>query len=361
MRSLRSAERVAGFLEELQVCIPEWMAEFSVPGLSAAFVRGGEMLAEMAFGVRCIETQEPVTQATYFEAASLTKPMVACLALQLCAQGLMELDRPLACHLSVPYLPDDARSVQITLRHVLSHSTGFPNWRKASEPLRTHFEPGNRFSYSGEGFVYLSHAIEEILGQPLADALRTRIIEPIGLQECVFTWEDGQRADVAVGHNARSEPQAKRAWPLVNPAASLHCSSRDFARFMRELMRALHGESPLLHVETTRGMFHRQVPVNGLPPWSESWPDGEVVSEERVGWGLGWGIQIYDERDWIWHWGDNGCYRAFALGTPESGDGVVILTNSENGQRVIRPILEAIAGPNLPALDWLDRIYGITS
>jgi hypothetical protein len=118
------------------------------------------------------------------------------------------------------------------------------------------------------------------------------------------------------------------------------------------------GPSPL-DPDTTAEMLALQVRVNDRPPWRENWPNGPVTLNDCVGWGLGWGIQRTPEGDAFWHWGDNGCYRAFAIGSPESGNGMVVLTNSENGQRVIRTILRDLIGGDYPALDWLDGLHEV--
>jgi len=83
----------------------------------------------------------------------LTKPVVAYAALKLADQGKLDLDAPLSRYLPAPYIDGDARLEQITARRVLSHNSGFPNWRPEGKPLVIHFTPGERFSYSGEGFV----------------------------------------------------------------------------------------------------------------------------------------------------------------------------------------------------------------
>ena len=103
------------------------MEEATVPGLSLTLIRGAEVFTSRAFGVRSSVSREPVTQDTVFEAASLSKPVFAYAALKLCEAGVLDLDTPLAGYLPEPYLPDEPRLELVTMRHVLSHTSGLPN------------------------------------------------------------------------------------------------------------------------------------------------------------------------------------------------------------------------------------------
>src|SRR4029078_6503121 len=95
-----------------------------------------------------------VTESTRFEAASLSKPVTAYVALQLVDAGRLALDAPLTKYMPYADLPAYPRAKTMTARHVLSHTTGFANWRRR-DPLKLFFAPGERFRYSGEGYVYL--------------------------------------------------------------------------------------------------------------------------------------------------------------------------------------------------------------
>src|SRR5688572_20487751 len=137
-----------------------------VPGASIALVREGEIEHITAFGVRNADARQPVSAETVFQAASLSKPVFAHAVLQLVDAGMLQLDEPLSRFVP-PLAPDDPACLRITARHVLSHTTGLPNWRRDEYPLRTYFPPGSRFSYSGEAFVYLQSVIEGLTGEPL--------------------------------------------------------------------------------------------------------------------------------------------------------------------------------------------------
>ena len=151
---------------QLSSLIPGLMARANVSGLSIALIDDGKIAWIGSFGVKNTKTSDKVDNRTVFQAASLSKVVFAYGVLKLVDQGNLDLDTPLSKY--VPeYVKNDYRINAITARLVLTHRTGFPNWRPDGQPLVIHFKPGDRFSYSGEGFVYLQRAIEKITGLPL--------------------------------------------------------------------------------------------------------------------------------------------------------------------------------------------------
>src|SRR5215207_2383509 len=131
--------------------IDELLKLASVPGLGMATVRGADVSVE-GFGVRRAGGTDRVTGDTVFEAASLSKPVFATIVMQLVGEGKIDLTRPLVEYMPLPN-PNDERSKRITATHALSHSGGWRNWRNNLQTaLTADFEPGERFSYSGEGY-----------------------------------------------------------------------------------------------------------------------------------------------------------------------------------------------------------------
>ena len=139
------------------------MREHAIPGLSMVIVENGEVALHLELGVKNSQTKDPVDEDTLFETASLSKPVFAYGVLKLVEKGLLDLDRPLVAYLPYPDIANDERGHFITARMVLAHATGFPNWRPKNEPLKMHFQPGERFSYSGEGFLFLQKVAEHCI------------------------------------------------------------------------------------------------------------------------------------------------------------------------------------------------------
>ena len=168
----KSNESLDHLVLRLEERIPRITHEANVPGLSIALIRNGETAWAHGFGVMNTETRQPVKPETVFEGCSLSKPVFAYAALKLCETGRLALDRPLSLHLPNPYVPNDPRVQKMTMRQALAHTSGFPNWRpdcwdsEGWDPegglLQTYFEPGERFSYSGEGYMYVQHVVEHV-------------------------------------------------------------------------------------------------------------------------------------------------------------------------------------------------------
>src|SRR5437868_7849059 len=174
---------------DLEARVNELMRLGEVPGVSLALIEIGKIAWSHGFGVKNAQTKQAVDQNTVFEAASLTKATVAYAALKLVDQGKLDLDVPLAKYLPAPYVEDE-RAAAITARNVLSHTTGFPNWRPDGKPLVTFFPAGERFSYSGEGFVYLGLVMERITGKLLQTIVKEQTFDPLNMKDSSLVWEE---------------------------------------------------------------------------------------------------------------------------------------------------------------------------
>lgn len=343
---LRTKVKTAELIARLEGVIPRLLAEGDVPGLSVALVRDSGVVWHRGFGVRNAATKEPVTEDTVFEAASLSKPVFAYAVLKLVDDGKLDLDAPLNKYLPGTYdVGEDARLGQITARRVLSHTTGLPNWRNRS-PLKIHFTPGERFSYSGEGFVYLSKVVERVTGEPFEAYVKRAVLDPLGMTSSSFAWQDRYDALKIFTHNVAGEPTGQNKVGRPNAAASLHTTARDYGRFVAAVMKGAG-----LKKETARLMLTPQVKV-GAKPDSVARPAGEFST--HISWGLGWGLQTTDEGRSFWHWGDNGNTKAYVVAFEGRKTGVVVFANSANGLSVVRELVDEALGGFQPALDWIN-------
>ena len=354
--------------------IPSLLQLASVPGIAIATVHGGDVAVE-GFGVQRAGTDDKVTGDTVFEAASLSKPVFTAIVMQLAAEGLIDLTRPLVSYLPLPN-PADVRARIITATHVLSHSSGWRNWRNGRDvALTADFEPGSKFSYSGEGYFFLQRVVEKLTGQGLSRLARDRVFEPLGMKTSGFSWRPDLDAALASPHTNRGQPMDSfnvrsgkafaglvaemgkpvEAWtvedvekalprmdatiPVLpnnmvpNAAASLVTTARDYGTFMRWLF----GAGP---VSGGRAILDRMIVQRS-------------TISQALGWGSGIGVEQAGGRKYVWHWGDNPGFKNFVVGEPATGTAMVIFTNGNAGQRVYERVIRARTGVDHPAFLWI--------
>lgn len=325
------------------------MEQGFVPGLSIALIRDGEVFWHASFGVRDARTHEPVTDDTVFEAASLSKPVFAYAVMKLVDSGKLDLDRPLVKYLPGEYVAGDERANRITARNVLTHTTGFPNWRPNGKPLTINFNPGERFSYSGEGFVYLQKVVEHLTNQPLDEFMQGAVFKPLGMTSSSYVWKASFENRAAVGHGPVGNPGELRKPMEANAAASLHTTALDYARFVIALMKGT-GLKP----KTYKMMLAPQVKVDeGCSNCIARQPTGHL--SQTISWGLGVGLQNTDEGESFWHWGDNNNeFQCYVVAFPKQKTGLVVFTNSGSGHAIIPEIITQSIGGKHPAIAWID-------
>ena len=206
-----AAQEMRAHVARLDSILPTIMDSAEVPGLTLVAFEKQKPVAWLAYGVRNSRSMEPVDTSTVFEAMSLTKQVVAYIAMRLADRKLLDLERPAYLYLPHPDL-DDPRAKQVTLAMLLSHSSGLPNWRPQGGKLAFRFDPGTRFGYSGEGYVWLGMVIEKVTGASYGDVLQTELCAPLGLAR---TRYDSNREVI----ENRAQGYAMEAGRLVNDQA----------------------------------------------------------------------------------------------------------------------------------------------
>jgi CubicO group peptidase (beta-lactamase class C family) len=232
--------------------IPRLMAQAGVRGLAVAVTEGGEVRYVRTFGERN-EAGDPLTDETVMYGASLTKSAFAYLVAQLAAEGKIGLDTSIAEYLPRP-LPDyadaedkyaawqhlagDERWRKLTPRILLNHASGFANfyWLESDERLQFHFEPGTRYSYSGDGIILLQFVLEVGLGLDLEKEMERRVFGPFGMDRSSLIWRDDFRANLADGWTEDGKPVPHDERSSVRAAGSLDTTISDMAKFSAGVM-----------------------------------------------------------------------------------------------------------------------------
>jgi CubicO group peptidase (beta-lactamase class C family) len=326
------------------------MQREQVQGLALAVIDGGEIRHVAAYGWRNVEKQLPLTPQTVMYGASLTKTAVAHLVLQLVDEGRLSLDATTAMRLPKP-LPDyedyrdlagDERWRALTPRIVLTHTTGFANFRWLEEDgkLRFHFDPGTRYAYSGEGFYVLQLLIEEGLKLDLGREMQTRVFDRFGMTHTSMQWRPDFAANLADGYrlDGTMEPHDERSRPSA--AGSMDTSIEDQARMWAGIVRG-EGLSAASRAELVRP----HVPIVSAHqfPTLREWTD-----ERNAGIGLAAGLGVVTYRH------DGG--RAWFKGGHNDSTGnlviclereqrcLVLLSNDVRAERIYPALARAILG-----------------
>jgi CubicO group peptidase (beta-lactamase class C family) len=342
----RPTTHTAATNQQLEKDIPELMKKDAVPGLAIAVIRGGKTTWVHGFGIKEATTGHPITADTVFEAASLSKPVFAYGVLKLVEEGKLGLDVPLTTYLPKPFVAGDERLAKITARIVLSHRTGFPNWPADDGSVSIYFTPGERFSYSGEGYIYLQRVVEQITGKPLNEYMTEAVFKPLGMTSSSYVWRADFDALTATGHDSDGKPTELWKPTEAGAASTLNTTAKDYALFVEAV---LNGKG--LKPATLREM---ETPEIALDPECRICIKHEPKQlSKNLFWGLGWGIERKDGADALWHWGDNGSFKAFVMADPKTKSGVVMFANSENGLEIAKPVINAAMGRESLAFDWL--------
>ena len=303
------------------------MQKFSVPGVSIALIHDGEVAWRGAYGRLRADREMPVTEDSIFQAASISKPVFAIGVMKLVETGRLDLDTPLQSYLDEPWIEGEPEIEKVTARMVLEHSTGWPNWRRGN-PLTFNFTPGTGFSYSGEGFIYLQTAVEQIVGVPLDDWLSDQVLTPLGMGASSYTWRPEMEETGSWGHDDDAVPSAPRKFSSPSTSHSLLTSAGDLARSLTFTINQPAGAPGLPQPATVQKMLERQ-----------------QVDPRRTGTyrGLGWALQEGPEL--VYHTGSNGGgHRACAMASLESGAGIVVLTNGPGGRELYVELIQSVTG-----------------
>jgi len=322
------------------------MREKKVPGLSLVIIENAEITTHMELGLKNTQKKDLIDENTIFEAASLSKPVFTYAILKLVENGKLDLDKPLAEYLYYSDIRNDERINSITARMVLMHTSGFPNWRPKNESLKIHFEPGERFSYSGEGFLYLQKVVEHISGLSLEEYSRKNVFIPLGMAHSSFIWSNDSKK--ATGHNADGNPNEMQTEIPQNAAFTMHTTPLDYAKFVIAILKGLG-----LNSKTINEMLLPQIKVQEGSTNSIEKYTGQLSNS--ISWSLGWGIQCTKMGNYFWHWGDNGGFKGFILGSKSSYNAIIVFTNGSNGLILISEIIKKYMGVPQPALDWLEN------
>ena len=254
------ARKLAAAFPEIERLFTNWVERQQMPGAVMGIIIDGELVWVKTAGIRDIRSRAPVTPDTVFRIASMTKSFTALAILKLRDQGKLSLDDPVMRYVpeltNLPYPTKD--SPALTIRHLLTHSEGFPednpwgdrqlgqsdetmrNWLRAGIPFST--APGTAFEYSNYGFAILGQVVTRASGRPYAEYVREQILLPLGMRSSTFEVAAVPREHIALGYISQDNKDWREEPILAHGSfgsmGGLWTSARDLGRYVTFLMSA---------------------------------------------------------------------------------------------------------------------------
>jgi len=329
-----------------------------VTGAGVTLFQDRKIAYMKTYGCRNKAKGLPLTADSVMTAASLTKVAFAYMVMQLVDEKILDLDKPVYEYLPKP-LPDydlyrdlaaDPRYKKITARMLLAHTSGFPNWRRFNEDGKLHiaFEPGSRFAYSGEGIYLLQMVVETVTKTPLEDLMRARIFGPFGMTRTSMVWEPRFESDYANGYDEQEHSLGPQRRTHADAAGSMQTTLADYSRFLLAVIegRGLSGKARDL-------MLSPQIPIlsrHQFPTLATETTDANRAI--RLSYGLGWGLYFTPYGKAFFKEGHDEGWRHYAVIFDDQGTGILIMTNSSNGEAIYQELLETLLKNTYTPMEW---------
>lgn len=321
-----SLQQAENSIFDNDIAIESWLKENNIKTLGLGIIEGGKLKQVKTFGE--IKNGISAPYNTIFNVASLTKPITAMVALQLISSGQWNLDEPLYKYWTDPDISKDPRNKKLTTRLILSHQTGFPNWRWQSEDkkLKFEFEPGTKYQYSGEGFEYLRKALEDKFKKPLEQLAAELIFRPLKMSNTDYVWnKNTAESRFAIGYDKDGKPYETVKNKTANAADDLHTTIEDYGNF---LVNILDGGN--LTENVYQEMLKKQ-----------------VETKENKYFGLGFEIYDLGKNNFaISHGGSDFGTQCITFLLPKTKQGILIFTNSDIGHKIYEKLLIHYLGEN---------------
>ena len=343
---------------EIDATVTRVMHAAEVTGVGIAIFDKGNVVYLKTYGVRDKEKNLPLTEDSVMTAASFSKVAFAYMVMQLVDEKFLDLDKPVYQYLpkTLPEYPvykdlaDDPRYKRITARMLLSHTSGFPNWRWFNEDrkLNINFDPGSKYAYSGEGINLLQLVVETITNKPLQELMRSYVYEPFGMTRSSMVWESRFESDYANGYDEWGRSLGPERRPEANAAGSMQTTVSDFARFMQAVMQGKR-----LSKQTRELMLSPQIQIlskHEFPTLARETTDENKPI--RLSYGLAWGLFWTPYGKTFFKEGHDEGWRNYTVCFDDRKTGILIMTNSSNGEGIYKELLETLLKNIFTPIEW---------
>lgn len=351
----QSIKRIDGSkitVDSLNAKIQHLMKVANVSGVAVAVFNNNKPIFSKTYGLADVQKGISFEKTSVMYGASLAKMVLAYIAMQYVQEKVIDLDKPLVEYLNKPLpnikingfrrgyhdLKDDKRYEKITARMCLTHTTGFPNWRwfEADKKLKIKFDPGTRYSYSGEGLYLLQFIIEQLTGKDYETISQERVFKPLGMTNTSQVWQTRFDNNICYGHNAKGEPYELMKWNEASAGGSMSTTFEDFTKFYTALINS-KGLSKKSFIEITS----QQIRIKSR---SQFGPLAKIDSTDndniQLGYGLGVGTFKTPFGRAFFKEGHDDGWGHYSICFPDKKIAVVILTNNDNGESIFKELLE---------------------
>lgn len=351
--------------------VQQLMKDGNVAGLAITVFNKNKPVYKKVFGYKRYDTKEPLQTNTNFYGASLSKSVFAVLVMKMVDEKIIELDKPLESYLPQPVyaygkgaswgqdftsLQGDSLYKKITARMCLDHSSGFPNWRwyEPDQKLHVHFEPGSAFSYSGEGLCYLQFVLEKITGRSLEQLMEEKIFHPLQMDNSAYSWLPRFEANYCAGHTSDNKVYPKDKDNAPRSASTLETTPDDLSLFLEGVL-----QQKILAAASYKEMFTPQLRLRSkIQMEAQSWLDTTNTENDKIqlSYGLGWGILQTPYGFGAFKEGHGDGFQHYWIIFPGKQLGMMILTNSDNGEGIFKELLEVAIGDKYTPWRWQNYI-----
>ena len=351
---------------EIDSTVQRLMDAAKVHGLNLAILNNRVVAYVKSYGYKNKPQNTLLDTATIVYGASFSKAVFGYLVMKLVEERKIELDKPLYTYLNKPIpeyeyfsdLKNDARWKLITARMCLSHTTGLPNVRwfhpgtgemDSMGVIRIYFTPGKKYAYSGEGYKLLQLVIEELTQKNVDELAQEKIFKPLGMTRTGYIWHHSFGDDnVAVGHlnNGLIDQKRKRTEPVAG--GSMVTTIADYARFIEHVM-----QKKGLGRKIFEEMLSPQITIHSrtqFPPLTN-----ETTTENnhiQLSYGLGWGIFNCQYGRAFFKEGNGDSWKNYNINFLDKGISIIIMTNSENGEKIFQELVETLIKDNCVPWSW---------
>ncbi len=349
--------------------INQLVTDAEVQGLAVAIFNNKQPVYQNTFGYKDFQKKLVLTDSTNIYGASLSKAVFSVLVMKLVEDNVINLDTPLESYLPkkiYEYEPQtrwhdnyadlqaDSLYHKITARMCLAHTTGFANWRffESDRKLRVNNTPGSKYGYSGEGFVYLQVVLEKLTGKGLEELAQEIIFEPLQMNNSSYQWIPRFEKDFAYGHMTDGKKYGKDIDNEPRSGSTLETTASDYIKFLTAILN-----QELLSKTSYDEIFSPQIRIHSLKHFG---PDAATTTTKydaiNLSCGLGW---VYFETPYgkaVSKGGHGDGFQHYSVLFPELGKGMLIMTNSDNGERIYKELLESAIADKYTPSEWSNYI-----